>query len=398
MDAVVQWRGLLLISIGIAAIGSVGSCSVQRNTGAGGYGGFGGFGGRTSTTTGSSTTTGMGGASIGDKIAAACASDAECGPGLSCLADTTNDPIFGGGPAGGFCTRTCNSNNDCPEPGATCFQIDTTQAGRCTLSCKVGPPVADIAGLFADLDPSKCRGREDLRCGKAKDSVGVCLPTCGSDAQCHGGRVCDPRSAVCVDQANEGLPTGAACDPTTPLSACGGICAGFDNGAAMCSSPCVLGGEKLDTTDCGGVENGFCAFRLAAYGVGDIGHCTPSCNVQSDCQNPSFWCFDVPGLSEQSQRGYCFAAIACAGGQDDCTAGGAPDDVCTDTPFGPRCLDPDHPLGSGGSGGGGGGGGTGGMGGGGAAPGGMGGMGGDDAGAGGMGVGGAGGGSGGTGP
>jgi hypothetical protein len=394
VEAVLRIRALLLL-LGLPAMGVaglVGGCGISLETPTGGYGGGYATGVAVSSGTGAGTSTGSsgqgGGVTLGGGIAAPCASDADCRTDLKCLQDTFNDPIFGGGPAGGFCTRVCTSDTDCPDPNGTCFKIDPGQSGRCTLGCSIGPAIDNIAGFFAPLDPSKCLGREDLRCKKTGGDMGICFPTCGEDAQCHGGRVCDPRLAVCVDHPNDGLPLGDTCDPTATPDVCGGRCVGFDTGIAMCSSPCVLGGDKIDTADCGGPLHGFCAFRAKSFGPGDTGYCTPACQLQSDCATPSFWCFSVPGLTDVVHRGYCFAAAPCPGGQADCIAAGDNGDYCTDTPYGPLCLDPMFPLttGTGGAGGAG----TGGTGTGGAATGGAGGAGTGGAGTGGAGTGGAG--------
>ena len=336
----------LLISLGAGAIGVIGcSISIESTSGAGGGGSttavVASAGSGYVTATGTSSGSGAGG---GAGLGAACASDGQCGDGLTCLLDTTNDPIFGGGPAGGFCTHVCSADTDCLEPDAVCLQIDPGQSGRCTLSCDVGPAFQSVADLFDPLDPTKCRGREDLRCGNATGDTGMCLPTCGDDTQCHNGRVCDPRLAVCVDKPSGGDPLGASCDPGAATDTCAGLCVGFNSGVAMCSSHCVLGGEALHTSDCGGPEHGLCAFRPAADGAGDAGFCTPSCTAQTDCQMPSFWCFGVSGLSEQVGRGYCFAAAPCPGGQADCIAADDANFTCTPTPSGPFCLDPAFPL------------------------------------------------------
>lgn len=339
--------GAFVGGCGGAGAGTGGGGGAGGFGGEGGFGGQGGFGGSSSSSSSGSSSSG----SVGHGIASACASDGDCRYGLTCLLDTASDPIFGGGPAGGFCTAVCAGDIDCAPHGGVCYQVDAAQPGRCTLACTIGPPITDIAGNFDPLLGSKCLGREDVRCGKPKEGIGVCLPTCGADAQCHGGRACDPRLAVCVDHVNDGLPTGAACDPTASTEECGGLCIGFDNGSSMCSSPCVLGGEATSTSDCGGPERGFCAFGPAPNGLGDVGYCTPSCEDHAGCQTPSFWCFGVPGLSETSQKGYCFGATACPNGQDDCVAAGLSDITCTTTPDGAFCLDPAYPLGGGGSGG-----------------------------------------------
>ena len=362
-----SWRGRLTIVVSawlLAASASTGcgGATGGGTGGAGGYGGYGGYGGiggiggigggeggdGGSASSSSSSSSSSGGPGTG--VGSACKVDPQCAPGLTCLPDTAADPIFGGGPAGGFCTAACSGDLDCATFGGVCFQLDPTQPGRCTLACTIGPPIGGVADYFAALSGDKCLGREDLRCGKAKEGVGLCLPTCGSDAQCPG-RACDPRLAVCVDHPSDGLPAGAACDPMGTTLECGGLCIGFDNGAAMCASPCVLGGAKSDTADCGGAQRGFCAFGPAPNGPGDMGFCTPSCAAHADCQTPSFWCFGVPGLSDTSGKGYCFGSTPCPGGQADCDAAGQTEAACTSTPEGAFCLDPAYPIGSGGSGG-----------------------------------------------
>jgi hypothetical protein len=291
----------------------------------------------------SSTSTSSG--TTGGGIAMPCTTDADCAAPLACVRDTDNDPIFGGGPAGGFCTTACMSDADCPDPEGVCLQFDPMQSGRCTLSCMQGPPIQDVNGLFSALDPTKCNGRPDLRCAALKSGGAVCVPTCGEDAQCEGGRVCDPRLAVCVDQANAGLPTGQLCAQDTSPTPCAGVCVGFSSGVAICSSPCVLGdADPLQSEDCGGPERGFCAFRPAQNGSGDTGYCTPSCAAQSDCPIPSFFCFGVPQLTPALHVGYCFGADACPNGQGDCIAKNDSSYTCTPTPAGFFCLDPAFPL------------------------------------------------------
>ena len=192
---------------------------------------------------------------------------------------------------------------------------DLDEAGRCLLTCAVGPK---LDALDDPLDANKCRGREDLRCGKLKGSATVCVPTCGSDAECGAGRACDPRASVCVTTPNIGVKTGAKCDPNEMPTPCAGMCVGFTTGNAMCSSACVLGGKGLDASDCGGPENGLCAFRPDDNGAGDFGYCTPSCVSHDACQNPAFFCFSLPGFTDALGKGYCFAAVPCPNGQSDC--------------------------------------------------------------------------------
>jgi hypothetical protein len=188
--------------------------------------------------------------------------------------------------------------------------------------------------MFIDdpLDPDKCFGREDVACQPAL-GVELCIPTCGSDSQCPAGRLCDPGLKVCVTTANMGLPTGDDCDPM--MSACAGQCISFAGGLTACSTRCVLGGE-LVADDCGGLDQGLCAFLPSGNGAGDVGFCAEACTAHSDCQNPGFWCYDFGG----GNNGYCFGADPCPNGQIDC-GGGL---TCTNTPYGPFCIDPTFPL------------------------------------------------------
>ncbi len=349
----------LVSSLGLIAASIVGCAAAFEPTG-GSTGAGGGAssatsgeaGGFTGATTGTATTgSGGGDAGITDFLAAPCGADTDCGNALVCVKVTDDDAVFGGGPPGGLCTRVCDADTDCPGASSTCLKSGGGQPGRCALTCKLGPPLDDPP---APLDPAKCRGREDLRCAKVKGSLTACLPTCGSDAQCGPARVCDPRLAVCVGEKSAGLPTGASCDPMQDPPACAGTCLYFNFGQTMCSSPCVLGGAALESSDCGGVEHGLCAFGPSDNGAGDFGFCSPSCADQSECDNPHFWCFSEPGYTEIVGKGYCFGAVPCPGGQGECVdADNHPTSaICTETPQGFYCLDPAFPPTPGGGGGG----------------------------------------------
>jgi hypothetical protein len=333
-----------LALIGTGAAGSGGcSAEIDASSSVGGFGSVAVVSSSASEDAASSASSsngnGNGGGGGGSGVGSACQDDAKCASGLTCLTSGASDPIFGGGAPDGFCTQACAADTDCLSPGSVCLKIDPGQAGRCTLSCTLGPAIQTVADLVSgNLDMDKCLGRDDLRCVKIKGSDGVCLPTCGSDSQCPGpGRACDPRLAVCVDKPHPGLSTGSACDPNESPTPCAGLCVSFDSGVAMCSTHCVLGGTNA--FDCGGPEHGFCAFRPTANGAGDGGFCTPACAAHTDCQNPTFWCFNVPGLSSASNKGYCFAATPCPGGQSDCIAANDSNYLCTQTPAGSFCLD-----------------------------------------------------------
>jgi hypothetical protein len=336
---------LVLVLVPVGAVAASGGCGASSSAGLGVGGttsvivGPGGSGG---TTTISFST---GGSSVG-QIALQCTSDADCGGDLGCVLPGDDDLVFGGGAPGGFCTKPCSADADCVAEGGICYRPDPTEAGRCTLACGFGPPITDVAGLFDPLPAVKCRARDDVRCISYGTTDGACIPTCGSDSQCYvSGGHCDPRTAVCVTTPSGGDPNGSTCDPSKEVDTCAGLCVGFQTGDSMCSEPCVLGGAGVASPACGGPDEGLCAFHPATNGAGDTGFCTPSCGLQSDCQNPSFWCFAVAPLTAVTQRGYCFAATPCPNGPPDCSPGdGGPVYTCTGTAAGPFCLDTTFPL------------------------------------------------------
>lgn len=288
-----------------------------------------GSGGSSSSSTSGTGGSGTGGASA-VPIGAACASDADCEEGR-CMVAGVDEPVFGGGIAGGYCTLDCTTDADC---GASAKCLEGGTGKTCVERCALGPA---LGGVGDPLDSAKCHGREDVGCAPAADGEPVCLPTCGSDSQC-GGRACSRRLGVCVAGGATGKADGAACTPEPDL--CQGLCVVFESGAAKCSRNCVLGG-KLDGLDCGGKLEGVCLHPPAGRGAGDRGFCATSCAAHDDCQNPGFWCTPVAGVTgDLVPLGYCAETTTCDGGAA-CATG-----VCTLTKYGSFCLDASFPLGS----------------------------------------------------
>ena len=311
-------------------------------------------GGMTTTTSGGTTTTTTTSVSAsassggtGANLGITCSTDADCGAGLTCLAPEGKIPAFnGGGPANGYCSKACATNDDCPGNTSLCAGAAGGQMGVCLLTCDLGP---ELKFLDDPLDPNKCNGRDDVRCASVSNTVTACLPTCGKDDQCPAGRVCDPRFAVCVDTASTGLKSGSKCDPMAMTPECAGVCVNFSGGTTSCSSPCALGGDITDPTavaDCGGLDKGLCVYSPTGNGAGDFGFCAPGCSLQSDCQNTDFWCFGVGGLTGSAvDNGFCFGATPCPNGQTDCKSTNAAV-KCKDTKYGPFCVDTTFPLGN----------------------------------------------------
>jgi hypothetical protein len=81
------------------------------------------------------TTTGGGSVSLG----AECESDADCGADGQCIRASDNDVILYGGAAGGYCTKPCASDPECPGPNSVCLLSPDGQ-GECFLGCNFGEP------------------------------------------------------------------------------------------------------------------------------------------------------------------------------------------------------------------------------------------------------------------
>jgi hypothetical protein len=272
-----------------------------------------------------------------------CAVDSDCASGLTCIAATDTSSLFGGGPAHGYCSKSCMANADCKGGNGTCKLESAGGPGACVLSCTLGP---SLLAFNNPISSSPCVGRDDLAC-QALDASGKvfgCLPLCAQDSQCPSGLHCDPNTAVCVEKPATGDPTGTACDPTASASTCAGFCLGITGGddgtISACSSPCVIGGDSpyLSTPSCGGLTKGLCAFVEPEDGAGDLGYCTAACVTQSDCQFPVFSCSPISGLTGVDggvPNGFCFPTTPCPNGPDDCLGLGG---TCTMTASGPLCL------------------------------------------------------------
>lgn len=353
--------------------GAGGSATTTTPTGNGGHANTGGTGtGTGGTGTGGSVAGGSGqGGGNGDYLGAQCSADADCGAGLRCITSTANDPVLGGGPAAGYCSKDCAQDTDCPGGASICIKAtDQDPTGICLLGCTLGPALTYIN----DPQPAdKCQGREDVRCTELQAGVALCIPSCGEDIQCDGNKKCDPRSGMCVDTVSTGKIMGAACDPKAASPDCAGVCVQFTAGAgggggggaglAVCSSYCVLGGvDYANQLDCGGMSKGLCIFAAQGAGSGDYGFCTAACKAQDECDFPDFGCMTT-GLT--ADNGFCFGGVEPCVQADlgkkciDPQTKVEGDLVCTQTSLGLKCVDPGWPLGkfagAGGAGGAGGG-------------------------------------------
>jgi hypothetical protein len=231
-------------------------------------------------------------------LGAACTSDAECGPDLQCWTSAArNLGPYEGGAAHGYCTQQCASIEDCArfDPLGVCSAASAEGVSVCLRGCRSKDPIPGEA---------KCLDRLDQLCmstaafgveafDPTARQLGVCLPNCGSDAECDGGRFCDLASGLCVNTAPFGLPIGAACSLDTDCV--GQVCAIYPSGARACSAPCPLFslgcGFALDADPRGAAclvpwlsAGGF------TEGQQDLGLCIELCNETSDCNQFGFVC------------------------------------------------------------------------------------------------------------
>jgi hypothetical protein len=224
---------------------------------------------------------------LGDR----CERDADCDSGLAC--STAEDADFGGeGPAGGYCTLRCSATDECQSlaPGAQCVDFGGPfPAAFCMRGCDPGP-----AGGF-DFLPSKCYARSDVACsrlGADEDAVHVCLPRCGSDADCGEGLHCLPDTGLCGKKARAGDMFFSACDPDATADTCRGGCVDLGLSQGVCLEACVFG-----TPGCGwdgpgsGPAAGFCDYTTSP---GDRGLCTQLCDCTQDCRHPDTRCAALP--------------------------------------------------------------------------------------------------------
>lgn len=136
-----------------------------------------------------------------------CTKNADCGRGFICLS-SDDDEFFGGGPAGGYCTRRCTFASECDAvfPGAYCAVVDPDVGqnqfpGVCLQPCEL-----------SDSDELRCHGRQDLTCDPRGLGAGaLCFPDCRRDVDCGEG-YCDERLGVCVPEPIEYTPFGDACE------------------------------------------------------------------------------------------------------------------------------------------------------------------------------------------
>jgi len=301
-------------------------------TGTGGAGNA-GTGGSTSGAGGGLSGGGSGGAVAATaNIGAECEADGDCGSGLICI--TATSTVFGsGGPAGGLCSRICESEEDCGNT-AYCvpFEEDAT-SGYCIEACQTGsagePKCHQRSNLACGLlglipTSTACMSRVDCgsgqlcdaQAGTCGDIIPGCVPTCAGDFECEAGQYCSFATGLCTNGSASGLDIGELCDPSAATDPCSGFCSATNEEGTegTCSALCTLSPSLVGCGWSGeGSADAACLFSTLLSpegdaGAGDVGLCGALCDCNDDCNAESDRCLDETGgdvLSLFGRNGYC---------------------------------------------------------------------------------------------
>lgn len=236
---------------------------------------------------------------VGDR----CESNADCTSRVCLRADDTRNSLTRGTPPNGLCTLPCESDAECAsyEANTVCVGF-TSRAAYCVPTCMFGAPAED---------ENKCFQRPELSCQPLFDETGiacersldcpepyycvdgqcsvlpVCLPRCGSDADCPDERTCDLHLGECVTTAPTGKALGESCDPDASSDECRGVCLPLEEeGKGECFEFCSVGAVG----GCGFDDQRNAPVRCAGglnlglpIGEFDDGVCATVCRCTADC-------------------------------------------------------------------------------------------------------------------
>jgi len=285
-------------------------------------------------------------------VGAECRNAQDCISGLECFSATTDSLGFGG-PAGGYCSTPCGSQQACTsiDPGSGCATIAGQQV--CVRMC---------ASKEAPEGQSKCLAREDVTCVSVaalgdeepteEPQLGICVPRCQSDAACPGRR-CDLSSGLCTDTPRSGTPIGSDC--AAPEDCVGGVCLPLNpnlNVSPICTAFCTRGVPGCGFDGSEASSGATCFFQaVPGEGPGDRGLCIAQCDVDTDCPEPGSLCVTQPETAIDGRAGVCLHPLAPVE-PDPGAAPGTTGNACTTAAqcgAGLTCLTPDSdPFGFGG--------------------------------------------------
>lgn len=235
----------------------------------------------------------------------ACKSDSDCFGGMICR----NEWPLGGRVAGGYCTLSCESSDDCQAVDATALcPVGEDRNKFCVAVCQPGAGVL-VPGAV------ECAARGDLACGPALNEQGfaACEPRCVDDTSCGAGLFCDFGTGECVAEAAQGSALGVAC---TADDACASrFCAKLNPDDPLeigfCSGLCRLGivagcgfGNEVE-----GQRTAGCIPSAGQGDDGDTGICGRLCDTDADCQGETFACapLGAAAVAVWRRAGVCLA-------------------------------------------------------------------------------------------
>lgn len=175
-------------------------------------------------------------------------------------------------PTAGVCVATCTSGAECPDSAKTCAPLGGTGPDANTNICQCSTDVLCNGGPDSETS--------DLVCSNLDN---VCVPKCGSDAECGEGRECDEATGQCEEGdttggtcSGEGRSTctyGQICTNSTCAAPPAPTCENYQNftrrnelgttGPILFKAELV--GAATDTAFCGNTNSKRVRIRLSAY-------------------------------------------------------------------------------------------------------------------------------------
>jgi MYXO-CTERM domain-containing protein len=222
------------------------------------------------------------------QIGKACMMSSQCGSAVgNCILPGTGTPSW----QDGYCTQGCGVGQPGCPAGSECVP-SSANVNLCIASCRVG---------LSDCRP----GYTCDTLGPTAGNAGICIPSCGSEADCidpvvngqvvdYDCRLCDGR---CVPKQTPGVGIGTPCNQD-PQCGFGQVCRQADRrfAAKQCTQSCARGcatcpagaacvpddrGELFCLKTCSGPRSCGSGLRCADYP--GVKACIPACQGDTDC-------------------------------------------------------------------------------------------------------------------